>query len=114
MEEPEMKKDPETKFEINPTQKLEPKKEEVSDEEEEWITPDNIGGGIFFGKEMIGAGQVKKAVEPSGQHLSVGILTSDFAMQNVILQIGIPLFSFEGMRVSTVKQFVDRCRACLE
>ena len=90
--------------------------EDDEDADEGWITPDNIENGIYFGREMIGQEQVKKKKEDVDEDvkMSVGILTSDFPMQNVILQIGIPLFSFDGMRVSTIKQFVFRCRACLE
>ncbi len=88
-------------------------KKEAEAEEDEWVTPENINGGIKFGKETIGQKQLKVELEAAPK-MSVGILTSDFAMQNVILQIGIPLFSFEGMRVATVRQFVLRCRACRE
>ena len=90
--------------------------DEDEDSDEGWITPDNIENGIYFGREMIGQEQVKKKKEDVDESLkmAVGILTSDFPMQNVILQIGIPLFSFDGLRVSTIKQFVFRCRACLE
>ena len=89
------------------------KKAEAEPEEnnDDWITPENINTGIYFGKEKLGP-ETHAAVEPLKK--SVGVLTSDFAMQNVILQIGIPLFSPDGVKVDRIKQFVLRCRACKE
>lgn len=39
-------------------------------------------------------------------------MTSDFAMQNVALQMGIPLLTPDGQRITHIKSFVLECYAC--
>lgn len=39
-------------------------------------------------------------------------LTSDFAMQNVIIQMGFTLLSLDGRRLTRVKRFKLLCKAC--
>lgn len=85
--------------------------EMAEDDSAAWITPDNISKGIYFGKERLDTEIKEDTTKPKK---SVGIVTSDFSMQNVIMQIGIPLYSADGAVISQVKQFVLRCRACLE
>lgn len=43
---------------------------------------------------------------------SVQFVTSDYAMQNVIIQIGFKLLSLDGRRITRVKRFKLLCRAC--
>eukprot|EP00899_Mesostigma_viride_P021081 jgi/Mesvir1/28975/Mv17749-RA.1 len=43
---------------------------------------------------------------------SVGCLTSDFAMQNVLLQMGLRLVSVDGLRVRRVQRWALKCDAC--
>jgi RNA-binding protein NOB1 len=38
--------------------------------------------------------------------------TTDFAMQNVLLQMGLLLLSVDGMRIRRLKSWVHRCGAC--
>jgi RNA-binding protein NOB1 len=40
--------------------------------------------------------------------------TTDFAMQNVILQMNLELLSVDGMKVRTLKTWVTRCGACFK
>lgn len=42
----------------------------------------------------------------------VGIVTEDFAMQNIILQMGIPLLNKDGKAIQRVKSFVLECFSC--
>ena len=42
----------------------------------------------------------------------VRIITSDYAMQNVIIQMGFQLLDLDGMVVSRVKRFKLLCKAC--
>ena len=39
-------------------------------------------------------------------------MTSDFAMQNVLLQMGIPCIGVEGLCVRKIKKFILWCYAC--
>ena len=48
----------------------------------------------------------------SPPRVNVGILTSDFAMQNVALQLGLQLLTHSGKIVSSVKSWVLKCDAC--
>jgi RNA-binding protein NOB1 len=42
----------------------------------------------------------------------VQFVTSDYAMQNVIIQLGFKLLSLDGRRITRVKRFKLLCRAC--
>jgi len=76
--------------------------EKSEDAEDEWITPENI-------KEV----KAKHAQEFSSQEpVSVGCITADFAMQNVLLQMGMKLVSFDGIVIKTVRQYILRCFSC--
>ena len=48
---------------------------------------------------------------PAGQS-NVISMTADFAMQNVILQMGLALAAPDGRQISSVSRFVLRCTAC--
>ena len=40
------------------------------------------------------------------------MITSDFAMQNVIIQMGLQLLALDGRQITRVKRFKLLCRAC--
>jgi len=69
---------------------------------EGWITTNNIDSVHF------------DVVKGSYENIAVGCLTTDFAMQNVLLQIGLNLISVDGMRIQRIKQFVLWCKACFK
>lgn len=81
---------------------------DLDDEEEggEWITPENI-------KKHIGGGEtipvIKKQIDTPQ---FVQMITSDYAMQNVIIQMGFKLLSLDGRKITRVKRFKLLCRAC--
>ncbi|CAM9372737.1 unnamed protein product [Chrysoparadoxa australica] len=54
----------------------------------------------------------KRAKKRARAQCKAGCVTTDFAMQNVLLHMGMTLLSLDGMRVSRVKQWVLRCAAC--
>ena len=73
---------------------------------EGWITPANL-------KQK----QAEDAAPASGdassqKKMEVAVLTTDFAMQNVILQINLNLLSSSLMRIRHVRSVVLRCQAC--
>ncbi|CDW95578.1 hypothetical protein [Sporisorium scitamineum] len=49
-----------------------------------------------------------------GGHMTVACITGDFAVQNVLLQMGLSLVGVHGLRVRAVKSFVLRCHACMK
>ncbi|WAR12767.1 NOB1-like protein [Mya arenaria] len=68
------------------------------DDDDGWITPSNIKAV----KEKMGGDTVEKAV------IQVGCLTTDFAMQNVLIQMGLNVVSVDGMLIKRAKSFVLR------
>nr|XP_032800401.1 RNA-binding protein NOB1 [Petromyzon marinus] len=77
------------------------------DEEEEeeggggWITPSNIADVHRTSTEC----------EPLGR-VAVACLTTDFAMQNVLVQMGLHVLSVDGMLIRSTRSHVLRCFAC--
>ncbi len=43
---------------------------------------------------------------------SVACVTTDYAMQNVLLQIGLRLLSINGMAIHSIRHFLKQCIAC--
>lgn len=80
-----------------------------------WIDSSNIEDALAFsswtsvGKKGSENAQ-KKPVEE--EKPCVGCITTDYAMQNVLLQMKLHLISVEGRRVTSVRRFVLKCDAC--
>ena len=62
--------------------------------------------------------KIKKRPHPietrEGSPSHVVFLTSDMAMQNVIIQMGFTLVTLDGFRLTRVKRFKLLCRACMK
>ena len=84
------------------------------DGEGEWITPSNFAVHKSRALDMLpddgvqGKGKKKTAI------IGSGCMTADFAMQNVILQMGLNLVGLEGKRIEKIKSWVLRCHACFK
>lgn len=73
---------------------------------EGWITPANL-------KQKQAEDAAPNAADTHSQkQMEVAVLTTDFAMQNVILQINLNLLSSSLMRIRHVRSVVLRCQAC--
>ena len=83
------------------TQKQE-NKEDNNEEAGEWITPDN------YHFKLDPSVNIPDQIED----VYVACITSDFAMQNVILQMGLNLLSTKGMAIKRVRQTALKCFAC--
>lgn len=78
--------------------------EDDDDDDEGWITPSNI-------KEV----KMKTANElEEPEHLTVACLTTDFAMQNVLKQIGLNVVSLEGKLIRELRTYILRCYGCFK
>lgn len=85
-----------------------------------WVGPTNIQHCMISGNGMIGRAQSAKKTSSKSTMLddtvdkscSVSCVTTDFTMQNVLLQMGLDVMSVEGVRVTQIRQFVLRCGAC--
>uniref|UniRef100_UPI00358E7E47 RNA-binding protein NOB1 isoform X2 n=1 Tax=Myxine glutinosa TaxID=7769 RepID=UPI00358E7E47 len=78
--------------------------EDESDEDDDgegWITPSNI-------RELQKDSCKEKLVEGT----KVACLTTDFAMQNVLLNLGLTVVSVTGLRIREARTFTLRCFAC--
>eukprot|EP00960_Hanusia_phi_P031377 749264-Hanusia_phi.AAC.2 len=76
---------------------------EGTNDDEGWITPENVASFSVNGK----------CVEDDSD-ANVACATLDGAMQNVLLQIGLRVVNGEGLVVKNVKQFVQKCHACFK
>ncbi|XP_062405070.1 RNA-binding protein NOB1 isoform X2 [Sardina pilchardus] len=84
--------------------------EEEEDEDDDdggdgggWITPKNIKQVTLDGHNGKPAADVK-----------VGCVTTDFAMQNVLIQIGLNVLSVNGMLIKQTRNYILRCHACFK
>ncbi|KAG6830322.1 hypothetical protein H0H92_001257 [Tricholoma furcatifolium] len=99
-----------------PPQTSEPIFDDPSDSDDgegEWITPSNVALHKSRALDMLpnaGSKGKKNADKP----IDTGCMTADFAMQNVLLQMGLNLVGTEGKRIEKVKSWVLRCHACFK
>lgn len=81
-------------------------REDSESDSEGWITPSNL-------KQKQAEDAAPEAADAFPQKkMEVAVLTTDFAMQNVILQINLNLLSTSLMRIRNVRSVVLRCQAC--
>ncbi|KAJ9639971.1 20S-pre-rRNA D-site endonuclease nob1 [Coniosporium tulheliwenetii] len=73
---------------------------------EGWITPSNIKKH----QDRDSLSTISSTLEP--KTMQVATITTDFAMQNVLLQMNLNLLSPKLQRVKHLKTFVLRCHAC--
>ena len=83
------------------------------DGEGEWITPSNVGIHKSRALDLLPQ-DAKKTGKLANEKLQVGCMTADFAMQNVLLHMGLDLVGVEGKRITKVKSWVLRCHACFK
>ncbi|KAI0144730.1 20S-pre-rRNA D-site endonuclease NOB1 [Pestalotiopsis sp. NC0098] len=98
--------------EITPEQPQSDEHEVVEDEDDDededgWITPSNL-------KKHQQKDQQSAPEQPIQRVLQVALLTSDYAMQNVLLRINLNLVSPSLARITRVKQWVLRCHGCFK
>jgi len=104
---------------------------DVSDAESDssagsWITPDNVHDhqvrdlGLFESAEAQAASAQASTSKAQQQPpkpktiMKAAVLTGDFAMQNVALQMGLNVLGSGGKRVREVRTWVLRCHACFK
>ena len=77
-----------------------------SSDSEGWITPKNVK------KHQAKDTNDSTVPIPNDQPIQVALLSGDFAMQNVCLQIGLNLLSPSLQRVRNIRTYILRCHAC--
>ncbi|KAM9756600.1 RNA-binding protein NOB1 [Dama dama] len=83
---------------------LEERKDQDSDDDGGgWITPSNI-------KQI--QQEMKQCAVP--KDVRVGCVTTDFAMQNVLLQMGLHVLAVNGMLIREARSYILRCHGCFK
>jgi RNA-binding protein NOB1 len=110
---------PSTSSETGPSDQ--PLHEDPSDEDDgegEWITPQNVALHKSRALELLpsdgGTGKKGRRRREENELVLAGCMTGDFAVQNVLLQMGLTLVGTEGKRIQKVKSWVLRCHACFK
>ncbi|XP_062967123.1 RNA-binding protein NOB1 isoform X2 [Cynocephalus volans] len=83
---------------------FEERKDEDSDDDGGgWITPSNIR-------------QIQQELEQCDvpKDVRVGCVTTDFAMQNVLLQMGLHVLAVNGMLIREARNYILRCHGCFK
>ncbi len=83
------------------------------DSEGEWITPENVSLHKARALGLTPSGHDSTKAKDK-EIIPVGCMTADFAMQNVLLQMGLSLVGMEGRKIQKVKTWVLRCHACFK
>ena len=78
------------------------------DGEGEWITPTNVA--LHKSKTL----QLIPAQGGANKKVVTGCMTTDFAMQNVLMHMGLDLVGVDGKKIDKVKTWVLRCHACFK
>lgn len=85
------------------------------DGEGEWITPQNVGVHKSRALDLLPEdSKAKRKGKGKEEPIGAGCMTADFAMQNVLLQMGLDLVSVDGKRIQKVRNYVLRCHACFK
>lgn len=94
---------------------------ETNESDGNWITPENIKslksstGESEWNSEEV-KNDLKDLKTPKQKRVRdssrIACITSDFAMQNVLLQMRLELYTPDGCRVKNVKNWLLRCHAC--
>jgi RNA-binding protein NOB1 len=84
------------------------------DGEGEWITPSNVAIHKSRALDLLPGNELGGKHTKRDQPINSGCMTADFAMQNVLLQMGLNLVGLEGKRIEKVKTWVLRCHACFK
>lgn len=94
--------------------------EDSDDSSGSWITPSNIHAhkvkdlGLFSAPSTSTSKTTPAAPVKPKTILKAAVLTGDFAMQNVGLQMGLNVLGSGGKRVKEVRTWVLRCHACFK
>jgi len=80
--------------------------EEDEDDGVGWINPSNIEETKKQSLIELEEEDVKNRTIP------VACMTSDFSMQNVLIQIGIPVLSVDGLLIKKARSYVLKCITC--
>lgn len=76
-------------------------------DDDDWITPQNVAEAK---RELTGAARLADDSPPP----KVACLSTDFAIQNVLKQMGLSVVTLDGLLIRQVRTFILRCYACFK
>jgi RNA-binding protein NOB1 len=93
----------------SPAQAISGKHDQEDSDGGEWINPSNVSKhrSRDLGLVPAGAGSDQSP-------LAAACMTGDYAVQNVLLSMGLGLIGEQGKRINKVKSWVLRCHACFK
>ena len=80
-----------------------------SDDAGDWITPANVSKHRSRDLGLVPSGSGSDQAP-----LAAACMTGDYAVQNVLLSMGLGLIGEAGKRINKVKSFILRCHACFK
>lgn len=83
---------------------------DISDE----VNGEMSGEELSDSRSSCGEEAKEEADGQTGEEALVSIVTADFAMQNLILQLGLRLVSPDGRQIKCISRFALRCSACFK
>ena len=89
--------------------------EEEDDGEGEWSTPDNVDDDDSDendDSDWITPFNIDDVPEEVEEAEFVACLTTDFAMQNVLLKMKIGMIGVEGRKIKNARKYILRCTGC--
>ena len=86
--------------------------EEEDDGEGEWSTPDNVDEESDDNEDWITPFNIDDVPEEVEEPDFVACLTTDFAMQNVLLRMKIGMIGVEGRKIKNARKYILRCTGC--
>ncbi|KAG9403674.1 Nin1 binding protein [Aphanomyces cochlioides] len=78
------------------------------DDGKNWV---NAANQAEYSHSPFGSNKEVQAIDST---IQVGCITTDYSMQNVLLQMGLHLISTDGMVINRVKQWILKCAACFK
>lgn len=102
---------------IGPSSSADPELAAQDQREEDWIDDADQEESVCYEAEdsaQEDEEQCSLACNDPSQNSSVCIATADFAMQNVILQMGLRLVAPDGRQIRRISKWVLRCSACFK
>lgn len=75
---------------------------------------DNTASPAKAAKETVTKSQAELDEQDKDVKCIVSCITSDFAMQNVLIQMGLRVLTPDGQRITRVKQWALRCFSCFK
>lgn len=85
---------------------VEDEKNDDNYDDDGWVKPSNIEKL----KEKLNADEINL----KDKQLKVACMTTDYAMQNVLFQLGIPVVSLDGLLIKKIRNYVMECSTCMK